>query len=162
MVSLQPARGGQQQHGSQVSQSPRRPARSWRRNTRPHPRRNTQPVALQLAEVERLFWSCDYVATTRGVDSAPVDVCSAATEELKNAKFGGDFMALLEWWRGNKPLEHARLARLTGRIRHVRANRGRHERPIARRYSRAACRSAIAGTRQSKGRYAEGERRSLY
>ncbi len=72
------------------------------------------PVALQLAEVERLFWSCDYVATTRGVDSAPVDVCSAATEELKNAKFGGDFMALLEWWRGNKPREHARLARLTG------------------------------------------------
>jgi hypothetical protein len=70
-------------------------------------------VPLQLAEVERLFWSCDYVATTRGVDSAPVDLCSAATEELKNAKFGGDILALLDWWRGNKPLEHARLARLT-------------------------------------------------
>jgi hypothetical protein len=72
------------------------------------------PVALELAEVERLFWSCDYVATTRGVDSAPVDVCSAATEALKNTKFGGDFMALLAWWRGNKPVEHARLSRLTG------------------------------------------------
>ena len=70
------------------------------------------PVALELAEVERLFWSCDYVATTHGVDSAPVDVCSAATEALKNTKFGGDFMALLAWWRGNKPAEHARLSRL--------------------------------------------------
>jgi hypothetical protein len=69
---------------------------------------------ISLADVERLFWSCDYVATTRGVDSAPVDVCSAATEELKNIRFGGDFMALLEWWRGNKPAEHARLSRLIG------------------------------------------------
>ena len=69
-----------------------------------------EPIALQLAEVERLFWLCDYVATTRGVDSTPVDVCSAATEDLKKARFGGDFMALLEWWRGNKPEEHARLA----------------------------------------------------
>lgn len=70
------------------------------------------PVALELAEVERLFWSCDYVATTRGVDSAPVDLCSAATEALKNTKFGGDFMELLAWWRDSKPAEHARLARL--------------------------------------------------
>jgi hypothetical protein len=68
------------------------------------------PGAVQVAEVERLFWLCDYVATTRGVDSAPVDLCSAATEALKNAKFGGDFMALLGWWRGNKPEAHARLA----------------------------------------------------
>jgi hypothetical protein len=43
-----------------------------------------------------------------------VDVCSAATEELKSMKFGGDFMALLAWWRGNKPAEHARLSRLMG------------------------------------------------
>ena len=67
-------------------------------------------VSSSLARVERLFWLCDYVATTRGVDSAPVHVCVAATEDLKNAKFGGDFMALLDWWRGNKPEEHARLA----------------------------------------------------
>jgi hypothetical protein len=75
-----------------------------------------QPASsiIQLADVERLFWSCDYVATTRGVDSAPVDVCSAATEELKNMKFGGDFMALLAWWRVSKPAEHARLSRLIG------------------------------------------------
>ena len=74
----------------------------------------TSPVAheaatLPLAEIERLFWLCDYVATTRGVDAAPVEACSAATEELKNAKFGGDFMALLTWWQGRKPEEHARL-----------------------------------------------------
>ena len=72
-----------------------------------------EPIVHRVAEVERLFWLCDYVATTRGVDLTPVDVCGAATEELKNAKFGGDFMALLEWWRGNKPEEHARLAHLT-------------------------------------------------
>jgi hypothetical protein len=69
-----------------------------------------EPVSLSLAEVERLFWLCDYVATTRGVDSAPVDVCSAATESLKNAKFGGDFLALLTWWRSNKPEAHGRVA----------------------------------------------------
>jgi hypothetical protein len=69
-----------------------------------------EPAAMQLAEVERLFWLCDYVATTRGVDAAPVDLCGAATEALKIAKFGGDFMSLLEWWRGNKPEAHARLA----------------------------------------------------
>jgi hypothetical protein len=70
------------------------------------------PAWSQLADVEQLFWVCDYVATTRGVDAAPVDACSAATEELKNVKFEGDFMALLSWWRDNKPEQHARLARL--------------------------------------------------
>ena len=70
-----------------------------------------RPVAA-LTQVERVFWLCDYVGTTRGVDAAPVDTCVAATEELKNAKFGGDFMALLAWWQGNKPEEHARLAQL--------------------------------------------------
>jgi hypothetical protein len=81
----------------------------------------TSPVqheagALALGQVERLFWLCDYVATTRGVDAAPVEACSAATEELKNAKFGGDFMALLAWWQGKKPGEHARLARRVGPV----------------------------------------------
>ena len=69
-----------------------------------------EPAAAQLAEVERLFWVCDYVATTRGVDSAPVDLCSTATEAIKELKFGGDFLALLEWWRGNKPQAHAGFA----------------------------------------------------
>jgi hypothetical protein len=70
-----------------------------------------EPVSLTLAEVERLFWLCDYVATTRGVDLAPVDLCSAATEELKNAKFGGDFLALLTWWRSNKLEAHGSIAK---------------------------------------------------
>jgi hypothetical protein len=69
--------------------------------------------SAQLAEMERLFWVCDYVATTRGVHAAPVEACSAATEALKNAKFGGDFMALLAWWHGNKTEEHARLSYLS-------------------------------------------------
>jgi hypothetical protein len=69
-----------------------------------------EPRGAQLVEIERLFWLCDYVATTRGVHAAPVETCSAVTEALKNMKFGGDFMALLAWWHGNKPGEHARLA----------------------------------------------------
>jgi hypothetical protein len=75
-----------------------------------------EAATLQLAEIERLFWLCDYVATTRGVDAAPVDACSAATEELKNAKFGGDFMVLLAWWQGKKPEEHARVAQRLGPV----------------------------------------------
>ena len=75
-----------------------------------------EAAALPLAEIERLFWLCDYVATTRGVDAAPVEACSAATEGLKNAKFGGDFMALLAWWQQKKPEEHARLAQRVGPV----------------------------------------------
>jgi hypothetical protein len=65
---------------------------------------------LRLAELEKAFWVCDYVATTRGVHAAPVAICSAVTDEIKNAKFGGDFEELLKWWRQKKPSEHQRLA----------------------------------------------------
>ena len=113
MAGLPSYRGGQQQHGSPALSSVSPPRLRARRSALPQSQVEQEPIAHRVAEVERLFWLCDYVATTRGVDSTPVDVCSAATEELKNAKFGGDFMALLEWWRGNKPEEHARLAHLT-------------------------------------------------
>jgi hypothetical protein len=75
------------------------------------------PYAMQVraeaersAELERAFWICDYTATTRGVYAAPVELCSAVTDELKREKFGGDFGQMLEWWRQNKPVEHANLA----------------------------------------------------
>ena len=64
----------------------------------------------QVHDLERAFWSCDYTATVRGVHAAPVALCSAVIEELKNAKFRGDFGELLEWWRQHKPAVHEQLA----------------------------------------------------
>ena len=67
--------------------------------------------ASAFAELESAFWACDYVATPRGVDAAPVAICGAVYDELKTLKFGGDFGELLAWWKQNKLAEHARLAR---------------------------------------------------
>lgn len=72
---------------------------------------STMPVDDEVARLERTFWACDYVATTRGVGATPVVSCRHATEALKRAKFGGSFAAMLEWWKQNKAAEHSRLAR---------------------------------------------------
>ena len=63
------------------------------------------------AQLEAIFWQCDYVATTRGVDATPARECAAATRELRQAKFDGSFHRMLEWWRENKPAEHGRIRR---------------------------------------------------
>jgi hypothetical protein len=60
-------------------------------------------------DLEQTFWACDYLATTRGIHAAPVELCSVVTDELKQHKFGGDFLNLLEWWRQNKLVKHAQL-----------------------------------------------------
>lgn len=65
-----------------------------------------------IADLERAFWACDYVATTRGIGATPIAACRHATESLKREKFGGSFPALLEWWRDNKEAEHGKLQRL--------------------------------------------------
>jgi hypothetical protein len=69
-----------------------------------------EDAALTLAGLEKAFWACDYVATVRGVDATPVAVCTAVYDDLKDAKFAGDFRELLEWWKLNKAAEHAKLA----------------------------------------------------
>src|SRR5262245_5631565 len=61
------------------------------------------------ADLEHGFWVCDYVATTHGIDATPATLCSTITDELKSRKFGGDFEALVEWWRENKVVEHRKL-----------------------------------------------------
>jgi len=61
-------------------------------------------------DLEQAFWACDYIATTRGVHAAPVELCSVVTDELKHQKFGGDFLELLDWWGQNKLLKHAQIA----------------------------------------------------
>jgi len=63
-------------------------------------------VARGVADLEKAFWVCDYIATNRGVDHTPADVCAAVTEDLKNEKFQGDFEAMVAWWRDNKVAEH--------------------------------------------------------
>jgi hypothetical protein len=68
-------------------------------------------AAADTAELERAFWACDYVATTRGVSATPIAACRHATESLKREKFGGSFPALLEWWRDNKEGEHRKVER---------------------------------------------------
>ncbi|HEY9446938.1 MAG TPA: hypothetical protein VIQ62_07665 [Burkholderiales bacterium] len=77
---------------------------------RPRP---ASPELLQphFTDLERAFWACDYVGTTQGVSAAPVAACSAITDALKKAKFGGDFHQMLTWWKRNKQAEHEELAR---------------------------------------------------
>ena len=64
-----------------------------------------------LAQLEEIFWACDYVATTRGVDATPVAQCATATRELRRVKFANSFHALLAWWQENKAAEHERVRR---------------------------------------------------
>jgi hypothetical protein len=70
---------------------------------------NIGGATLPLTELEQAFWFCDHAATTRGIEATPAELCSDIYDALKTHKFGGDFDALLEWWRANKPLQHARL-----------------------------------------------------
>ena len=66
-------------------------------------------AALAPADLEQAFWVCDYVATTYGMQAAPVDLCSEVTAALQKQKFSGDFAQMLEWWGRNKTTEHARV-----------------------------------------------------
>ena len=67
-------------------------------------------AVLSAAELEEAFWVCDYVATTRGMDATPTELCGLLYVELKETKFGGDFGLLLAWWQQNKAAEHRKLA----------------------------------------------------
>jgi hypothetical protein len=67
-----------------------------------------------LAQLERAFWLCDYVATTEGVTATPRHACRSVTEEVKRRKFGGGFRPFLDWWRENKDAEYARVRALRG------------------------------------------------
>lgn len=65
--------------------------------------------ATKIAELEKQFWVCDYIGTTRGIEGPHWEVCSANYEELKQTKFGGDFEKLVTWWRLNKVAQHQAL-----------------------------------------------------
>ena len=68
------------------------------------------PDAPRMPQLERAFWVCDYVATTRGLHATPAELCGAVTDELRNEKFGGSYPEMIAWWRQNKPVEHEKLA----------------------------------------------------
>jgi len=67
-------------------------------------------VGERLVDLEEAFWSCDYVATTRGVASADAVTCGAIHYVLKERKFHGDRDKLLSWWRQNRIAQHEKLA----------------------------------------------------
>jgi hypothetical protein len=67
--------------------------------------------SIEIAELERAFWYCDYMATTHGVLATPMAACNFATIELRRKKFSGSFRALMAWWEENKAAEHGKLRR---------------------------------------------------
>ena len=65
--------------------------------------------ATKIAELEKQFWVCDYIGTTRGIEGPHGEACGVNYEELKQTKFGGDFEKLVTWWRLNKIAQHQAL-----------------------------------------------------
>ena len=66
------------------------------------PAADTEVVPIELADLERAFWICDYEATTYGVGVVDAEACGIVTEGLNRVKFGGDVDALVDWWRDQK------------------------------------------------------------
>jgi hypothetical protein len=60
------------------------------------------PAKRDLDQLERLFWICDHAASTEGVTGVEGIACGEATEQVRVRKFGGNFEAMLVWWRENK------------------------------------------------------------
>ena len=67
---------------------------------------NGHNSAAKIAELEKGFWICDYLGTTRGIEGPHGASCGENFEEIKQAKFGGDFEKLVAWWRLNKAAQH--------------------------------------------------------
>ena len=80
--------------------------------------RSSESVNARQAEanLEKQYWACDYVATTRGVGLEEGAMCGEIFEDLKRSKFGGDFRAMLSWWQQNKAAEHLALATVSRTI----------------------------------------------
>ena len=77
--------------------------------------------SASVADLERAFWVCDYLATTEGIVDA--FTCSTVSEALKAHRFAGDLDGLLSWWRQNKAAQHRKIAA----ARAARAEESRHE-----------------------------------
>lgn len=66
--------------------------------------------SADLEALERAFWRCDHAATQGLLDGGAAMECSVATEAFKTRRFGGDFAAMLAWWRVHKDTQHQALA----------------------------------------------------
>jgi hypothetical protein len=73
-------------------------------------------TTLAVADLEKAFWICDYVATTGAVATLDAVLCHAVYDRLKAERFGGDFERLLAWWRANKVAEHRKLDALASDV----------------------------------------------
>ena len=69
----------------------------------------SKEAARGAVELEQLFWMCDYAATAGTLQENEIEMCGAATEQVKVARFDGDYDKLLAWWRVNKEAEHQAL-----------------------------------------------------
>lgn len=54
---------------------------------------------LPERDLERLFLRCDRESSQRLLDFDEAALCSTGFEALKKRKFGGNFDAMLTWWR---------------------------------------------------------------
>ena len=66
--------------------------------------RERDPVRAHVArlpdpDLERLFLRCESESSERMMDFSEAALCSISLETLKQRRFGGDFNALLAWWR---------------------------------------------------------------
>lgn len=66
-------------------------------------------TGASLADLEHVFWACDYTASAFGPAHVDVDLCQGTYDALKQRKFGGEFERLLAWWEHNKPVQHERM-----------------------------------------------------
>ncbi|MFO0299760.1 MAG: hypothetical protein ACK51Z_04155 [Pseudomonadota bacterium] len=66
--------------------------------------------------LEREFWHCDHAATQALLDPGTSERCGLVTDLLKTSRFGGDFQAMLVWWRANKEARHAALETASRRL----------------------------------------------
>lgn len=55
-------------------------------------------------DLERLFLRCSRESSERLMGFGEAAVCSFGFEALKKRKFGGDFNAMLAWWRLHRDL----------------------------------------------------------
>lgn len=65
----------------------------------PEPAPQADTPARQVHELKASYLACDRAATQRALPFGEAVACSVVSEALLRQVFGGDFHALLAWWR---------------------------------------------------------------
>ena len=66
-----------------------------------------------LTQLKLQYLACDRAASERFLAGGEAALCSIVSERLLQEGFGGNFAALLSWWREARPAHAARVQRLT-------------------------------------------------